>query len=207
MPTRAPRIAIFGGSFNPIHVGHLMVAEEAADRLELDRVIFVPTGEPPHKSTSGLAPAAARLEMVRRAIEGNPRFAVSDVELRRRGKSFTVDTLRHFREALPRGARLFLVMGEDAAHDLPGWRDPRGILKLARPVVASRAGTAAGALRRLGRLMPRGGRPAEVPVRVGVSATEIRARVASGRSVRYLVPEGARQVISRRGLYGGRSRC
>jgi nicotinate-nucleotide adenylyltransferase len=206
MPNRAPRIAIFGGSFNPIHVGHLMIAEEAADRLGLDRVIFVPAGEPPHKAATGLAPAAARLEMVKRAIAGNARFEVSDVELKRRGKSFTVDTLRHFREALPRGARLYLVIGEDAAHDLPGWRDPRGILKLARPVIASRAGTAAGALRRLNRLMPGAGRAEEVPVRVGVSATEIREKVAAGRSVRYLVPDGARQVIARRGLYSRRAR-
>ncbi|KAF0245900.1 MAG: nicotinate-nucleotide [Planctomycetota bacterium] len=206
MPTRAPRIAIFGGSFNPIHVGHLLVAEEAADRLGLDRVIFVPAGEPPHKKATGLASASARLEMVRRAIAGNPRFGVSDVELKRRGKSFTVDTLRHFHESLPRGARLFLVIGEDAARDLPGWHDPRGILRLARPIVASRAGTATGALRSLGRLMPGGGRPEQVPVRVGVSATEIRAKLAAGRSVRYLVPEGARQVIARRGLYRGRPR-
>ncbi len=206
MPARPPRIAIFGGSFNPIHVGHLIVAEEAAERLGLDRVIFVPAGEPPHKDAARLAPAAARLEMVRRAIAGNPRFAASDVEIRRRGKSFTVDTLEHFRSRLAGKATLFLLIGEDSAADLPGWREPRRILEMAQVIVAGRAGTSAGAVRRLEKLAPRGRRAECVELRVGVSATEIRARIAAGRSVRYLVPDPARRVIQRRGLYRGGSR-
>ncbi len=201
MPARAPRIALFGGSFNPIHVGHLIVAEEAADRFGLDRVIFVPAGEPPHKDSSGLAPAAARLEMVRRSVAGNARFDVSDLEIRRRGKSYTVDTLKHFRDRLPRNARLYLLIGEDSAADLPGWREPRRILKLARVLVAGRAGTSAGAVRRLKPLLPPGRTPETLELRVDVSATEIRARIAKGRSVRYLVPDAARRVIERRKLY------
>lgn len=201
MAKRALRVAVFGGSFNPIHVGHLIVAEEAAERLGLDRVIFVPAGQPPHKGAEGMAPAAARLEMVRRAIAGNPRFAASDVEVRRPGKSFTVDTLGALRKRLPAGTELFLVIGEDAAADLPGWREPRRILELARPVVAAREGAARGAVARLRRMMPRGRGPETVAVRVDVSATELRSRIASGRSVRYLVPEAARRVIERRGLY------
>src|SRR5262245_48459057 len=118
MPSRPPRVAIFGGSFNPIHVGHLMLAEEAAERLGLDRVIFVPAAESPLKGRTGMAPAAARLEMARKAVAGNRRFAVSDVEVKRGGKSYTVETLEHFRRALPRGARLWLVLGRDAAADL-----------------------------------------------------------------------------------------
>lgn len=203
MPARSPRIAIFGGSFNPIHVGHLIVAEEAADRFGLDRVIFVPAGEPPHKDSGGLAPAAARLEMVRRSVAGNALFEVSDLEVRRRGKSYTVDTLEHFRGRVPRKARLYLLIGEDSAADLPGWREPRRILKLARVLVAGRAGTSRGAVRRLKSLAPRGFAPETLALRVDVSATEIRARIAAGRSVRYLVPDAARRVIERRRLYRG----
>lgn len=206
MAKRALRVAVFGGSFNPIHVGHLIVAEEAAERLGLDRVIFVPAGQPPHKGAQGMAPAAARLEMVRRAIAGNPRFAASDVEVRRPGKSYTVETLEELRKGLPEGTELFLVIGEDAAADLPGWREPRRILELARVVVASREGAARGAVARLRRMMPGRRAPEVVPVRVEVSATDLRARIAAGRPVRYLVPDAARRVIARRGLYRGGGR-
>jgi nicotinate-nucleotide adenylyltransferase len=200
------RIGVFGGSFNPIHIGHLLIAEEARTRLGLDRVVFVPAGAPPHKSVRGLAPARDRLAMVRASIRGNAGFAASDAEVRRPGRSYTVDTLEAMRKAARGRARLFLIVGEDSVADLPGWRDPRRILRLASLAVATRPGADPRAIGRLRALLPRGARAAVVPVRVDVSATEIRERLARGRSVRYLVPEPAMRVIRSRGLYARKDR-
>lgn len=192
------RIGVFGGSFNPVHSGHLLVAEEARARLRLDRVLFVVAGDPPHKPPGGLAPAADRLALVRAAVRGNPAFEASDIEIRRKGKSFTVDTLEALRRRLP-GARLHLIVGSDAAADLPGWREPERILRLARLVIAGRPGARAprGAfLRRI--------RPVLLSERLLVSSSEIRARLARGASARYLAPDGVLREIRRRRLYGAR---
>jgi nicotinate-nucleotide adenylyltransferase len=196
------RVGVFGGTFNPVHIGHLVVAEEARETLRLDFVLFVPAGDPPHKSPRGLAPAKARLEMVRRAVAGHPAFSVSDVEVRRRGRSYTVDTLEALHSALPRRSRLFLIVGEDAAVDLPGWREPRRILELADLVVASRDGASPRAIERLRPLLRRGRSPVVVPVRIGVSASDVRARLSRGRSARFLVPAPVLAFIGRRRLYG-----
>ena len=133
------RAAVFGGSFNPIHLGHLLMADEMLERLGLDRVVFVPAAAPPHKPASVLAPAEHRYEMVRLAVAGHPGFDVSDVELRRQGPSFTLDTV----EALARpGLDLFLLIGSETFLDLLSWRQPRRIVELARLVVVPRTGSA-----------------------------------------------------------------
>jgi len=125
------RVGVFGGSFNPIHIGHLIVAEEARCRLRLDRVIFIPAGQPPHKDAGGLAPAADRYDLVRLAIADNPAFEASDIEIRRPGRSYTVDTLAALRKSLPRGSKLFLIVGQDSVAEMKTWREPRKILSLA----------------------------------------------------------------------------
>lgn len=133
-PAPRGRVGVFGGTFDPIHQGHLTVAQDVLEALSLDRVIFVPAGRPPHKSFEGITPAPLRLRMVRSAVEGDPRFDVSDLELRREGPSYTVDTLQALREQ-ESDADLFLILGADQWAGFGGWRDPEGIAGLARIVV------------------------------------------------------------------------
>jgi nicotinate-nucleotide adenylyltransferase len=127
---------VFGGSFNPVHLGHLLVADEIAEILDLERVLFVPAASPPHKPATELAPARHRFEMTRLAVAEHPRFEVSDVELRRSGPSYTVDTL----EALAPRGDLHLIIGSETFLDLLSWREPRRVAALARLVVVPRTG-------------------------------------------------------------------
>lgn len=187
------RIGVFGGTFDPPHIGHLIVAQDAWSALELDRVLFVPAASPPHKTGSRITPAALRLEMLRAALAGDPRFEAEDLELRRAGPSYTVDTLRELRARYP-AASLFFLLGSDQFRELHTWREPDEIARLARLVVLSRGGSEED-----GRV--------EFPhqrlrvTRIDLSATEVRARVAAGEPIRYLVPEGVAAVIEREGLY------
>jgi nicotinate-nucleotide adenylyltransferase len=210
------RAAVFGGSFNPIHLGHLLMADEMLERLRLDRVMFVPAAAPPHKPASLLAPPEHRYEMVRLAVAGHPGFEVSDLELHRRGPSFTVDTL----EALARtDDELFLLVGSETFLDLLSWRRPRRIVELARLVVVPRTGSAfdvesaaAGkVLREIGAerfVGPDGPVTPDTVVVVRasslpVSSSDLRARVRQGRSLDYRVPEAVLAYIRRHGLYRG----
>jgi nicotinate-nucleotide adenylyltransferase len=212
------RVAVLGGSFNPIHYGHLLAADEVLEQLGLDRVLFVPAASPPHKPAAQLAPAADRFEMVRLAIAGHPRFAVSDVELRRSGPSYTIDTL----DALAAGGDvLFLVVGSETFLDLLNWREPRRIARVARLVVIPRAGSAfdpesAAAQKVLREIGIEGGfvhvTAGEAPPARGViiahvtslplSASELRRRVHEGRSLAFRLPPAAAEYIRARGLYG-----
>lgn len=189
------RTGIFGGTFDPVHVGHLIVAQDAWAALGLDRILFIPAAVPPHKRGRVVATPEQRLKMLRAATAGDPRFAVSDVELERPGPSYTVDTLAELHERDPEGA-LFLLLGVDQFRDFHTWREPERITRLARLVVLSRGGVEAAAP------------PFEIPhqhltvTRIDVSATEIRRRVAAGEPIRYLVPEAVEHIIRRDGLYG-----
>lgn len=209
------RTAIFGGSFNPIHLGHLLLADEMLERLSLDRVVFVPAAAPPHKPAALLAPAEHRFEMVRLAVAAHPGFEVSDLELRRRGPSFTVDTV----EALARGGDdLFLLVGSETFLDLLSWRQPRRIVELARLVVVPRTGSAfdpEGAaaqkvLREIGGSRFVGADEPATPATVivvhaaslPISSSDLRARAARGRSLDYRMPEAAVAYLRRHRLYG-----
>ena len=187
------RIGVFGGTFDPPHIGHLIAASDVCDALGLDRLIFVPAAIPPHKPGAVHATAEQRFEMVHAAIAGDERFEADDIELRREGPSYSVDTLRVLRERYPDG-ELYFVMGIDQFRELPTWREPETVARLARIVVVNRAGEEPAADSRF---------PARyVPVtRVDVSATELRRRIEAGESVRYLVPVAVREVIERYGLY------
>lgn len=190
MPRR-PRLGILGGSFNPIHHGHLIVATRMAEDLDLERVLLVPAAVAPLKDPGELAPARDRWEMLRRAIRGNPLFEACDLELRRGGVSYTVDTLRELHRRRPADYRL--ILGADAARLLPRWKEAAEVLRLARPAVAARPGHGT---------VP--GLPkkdiVEVPL-LAISGTEIRDRVRRGLSIRYLVPDPVERYIRRRGLY------
>jgi nicotinate-nucleotide adenylyltransferase len=211
------RVAVLGGSFNPIHYGHLLLADEVLELLGLDRVLFVPAATPPHKPAAQLAPAADRFEMVRVAIAGQPRFEVSDLELRRTGPSYTVDTLQ---ELAAGGDTLFLVIGSETFLDLLNWRQPRRVASLARLVVIPRAGSAfdpesAAAQKVLREIGVEGGfvhagAAAALPPRgvvivhatsLPLSASELRRRVREGRSLAFRMPPAAIDYVRAHGLY------
>jgi nicotinate-nucleotide adenylyltransferase len=189
------RIGVFGGTFDPPHTGHLIVASAAFDALRLDRLLFVPAAVPPHKLGVVVATPEQRLEMVRRAIAGDPRFEVDDMELRRPGASYTVDTLRALREREP-GSEIFFLLGADQLRELDTWRDPEEVSRLACLAVLNRGDEP----------IPDAGRYRILPVavpRIDIAATEIRRRVRAGESIRYLVPEAVRAFVEVEKLYGG----
>lgn len=185
------KVGVFGGSFDPVHLGHLVAAEHAAERLGLDQVRFVPAGQHPLK-TEHHATAEQRLAMVELAIRDNPRFRLDPREARRPGASYTVDTLRAL-HAESAGDALFLLIGADAARELPAWRDVEGIAAVAAIVLLTRPGVAAPAHRLVARAV-------EVPG-IDVSATAIREAVRCGASIRYLVPQAVEDYIRAHGLY------
>jgi nicotinate-nucleotide adenylyltransferase len=186
------RLGLLGGSFDPPHVGHLLVAHDAAERLALDRLIFIPAAVQPLKAGQASATPAQRLEMVRRLVAGEGRFGVDPTEIERGGLSFTVDTLAAYAERYPDAERFFLV-GADVLGAFGRWREPERILRLATVAVMERAGDEPPTLS-----------PGMLPVetrRVDVSSTEIRARVRAGRSIRGFVPDAVASFIATEGLY------
>jgi nicotinate-nucleotide adenylyltransferase len=184
--------ALFGGSFDPVHLGHLVVAEAAAEALGGATVRFMPAREQPFKRAAHQATAEQRAEMLALATQGNPRLQVERVELGLPVPSYTVRTLRALGEREP-GNRFTLLLGADAAQDLAGWWEVEALPRLADVVVFARPGT----------VVPRHpliGRVIEVPA-IALSATDVRERVRGGRSIRYLVPEAVREYIAAHGLY------
>jgi nicotinate-nucleotide adenylyltransferase len=209
------RTGIFGGSYNPIHYGHLLLADEIAEVLALDRVLFVPAASPPHKPAATLAPARDRYAMVALATAGHPRFAVSDVELRRSGPSYTVDTLEELRRP---GDQLFLVIGSETFLDLLAWRAPRRIAELARLVVVPRTGSvfdteSAPAQKVLGEIggdrfvtvsgaaVPECGVLVVPATSLPISSSDLRRRAREGRSLAYRLPREVIDYIRGRRLY------
>jgi nicotinate-nucleotide adenylyltransferase len=187
----ARRLGVFGGTFDPLHHGHLIVAGEAFEALGLDLLLLVPAAQPPHKPGTA-ASAEQRLRMLRAATAGDPRFAIEEIELRREGPSYTVDTLRELKR-LHADVQLFFLLGADQFRMLETWREPDEVARLAQLVVFARAGEEIGPNRYSG---------IQVAVsRVDVSGTEIRRRIREGRSIRYYVPEAVRGIIEGEGLY------
>ena len=197
----APRTGVLGGSFNPIHYGHLLLADEVLEALALDRILFVPAGVPPHKSPALLAPAEDRFAMVKLAVAERPRFEVSDIELRRAGPSYTVETVEAL--GIPR-AQLFLIVGSETFLDLLSWREPRRIAELAQLAVVPRVGSAfdpdSAAARKVVREI--GQEPLVVhATSLPISASELRRRVREGRSLAFRLPDAVIRHIEARGLY------
>ena len=193
---RLGKVGIFGGTFDPPHLGHLIVAGEVAEALDLDRVVWIPTGRPPHKAGGDPSPADVRARMTEAATADARLFEVSTLELARDGVSYTVDTLRELHEQRP-DARFHLILGADQFGAFSTWREPEEVARLAGLAVMDRDGVAAEALDP--------GIPVEytvVPVtRIDISSTEVRRRVRDGSSVRYLVPDAVRRIIEDHGLY------
>lgn len=195
------RLGVLGGTFDPPHIGHLILAEEARWRLALDSVLWVPAGDPWRKEGRRITPAADRVAMTRLAVEGDPYFQVSEVEVQREGASYTVETLALLHEDQPE-AELFFLLGEDALHDLPNWRDPPGIARLAWLAVAPREWSEkeTATLERLAPGITNRIVHIEMPG-IDISATDLRRRVAAGESIRYLVPAKVAAYIHDHGLY------
>ena len=197
------RLGLLGGTFNPPHLGHLVCAAEAADQLELDRVLLVPVARPPHKEAVADPGAQERLALCELAVAGDERLGVSRVEVDRGGASYTADTLRELHARAPEDELTFIV-GGDMALSLPTWRDPAAVLALATLAVAERRGARrADIVERVEDALPgASGRLAffEMP-RLDISSSALRRRVAEGRSVRYLVPDAVAERIAVGGLY------
>ncbi|MBN2024755.1 MAG: nicotinate (nicotinamide) nucleotide adenylyltransferase [Pirellulales bacterium] len=199
------RLGIFGGSFDPVHFGHLLLAECCREQCQMDQVWFVPSSVPPHKQGNSLSPVASRIAMLELAMAGHEHFAVSRFEAERGGVCYTVDTLRHFHGQYPE-AEMFLLLGADMLADLPNWREAAEVCRLALPVSVNRAGVPEPSLEPLGTLLPperieeiRRHR-VEMPL-IGLSGTAIRRRVAAGQSIRYQVPPAVERFIEVQGLY------
>ena len=194
-------IGILGGTFNPPHVGHLVMAQEAYDQLELDRVVLMPVAVPPHKEAREDPGAAERADLCRLAVGDDARFDVSTLEVDRGGASYTVDTLRLFHD-LEAEHDLIFIVGGDMAQSLPAWREPEAILALARLAVAEREGARREDIARRLEPLHNGDRVLffDMP-RIDVSSSAIRRRVAEGRPIRYLVPDAVAAAIAERGLY------
>lgn len=189
------KLGILGGTFDPPHNGHLIVAQDAYEALELDRILFIPAAVPPHKQGRDITSADVRMTMLESAIAGDERFETRDLELRRPGPSYTVDTLRELRAADPDCA-LFLLIGADQYRSLHTWREPETIAALAKLVVLRREGDSYRASDQV--------RPPDWALevtRIDVSSTEVRRRVVAGEPIRYLVPSGVERIIEREGLY------
>ena len=198
------KLGVFGGTFDPIHNGHLRMAEEARERLGLDRVVFIPNQVSPFKLDRRISPGAGRADMVRLAIAGNPAFEIDTIELERGGPSYTVETLRAIQSRLacaPGEVHLYFLTGADAVRELARWREPDAILQLARLVAATRPGVsredvvAALPSRWHERILF-----LEMP-ELDIAATDLRDRVRTGRSIRYLTPCSVERFVADQGLY------
>lgn len=190
------KLGIFGGAFNPPHIGHLIVAETVLEQMKLDRIIFVPAADPPHRADVGRITATARLEMTKLAVEGNSAFEASDTEVQRAGKSYSIDTVIAFEALYPR-ASLHLLIGSDNLAEFHSWKLPRDILAKCELVVFPRPGFSMSDIKNE---FAKVARVVNVP-HVGISASEIRRRVKMGRSIRYMVPARVDEFIIRNGLY------
>ena len=220
----ALKLGLLGGSFNPIHTGHLAIAGHVLDKLQLDRVLFIPTGDPPHKRDGSLAPAKDRYEMVRLAIADTPSFGLSDIELMRTGKSYTIDTVRTLQHQSSSSTDLYFLIGLDAFLDLPNWRSPQELLRLCRFVVVPRPGQSFQLLATMPLLPPlnlqalvqldTGESPRldiALPSSQGIiclpiplcstSASDIRQRIRSGTTLANLLPPLVESYILHHRLY------
>ena len=215
------RWGLLGGTFDPIHIGHLRCAEEVREMFGLDKVLFVPAASPPLKRAK-VTPFADRMKMVALAVEGNPAFEVSDVEGRREGRSYSIDTVRYFLDTRVRDLELFFILGRDAFADIGRWKDWEKLLLLCHFVVVTRPGyddqrpdeilppPLAASFRHLpGRKAFRSPSGSSLFFRsatfLDISSTDIRKRLSRGKSVRYLIPDAVAEYISRHSLYRRRA--
>jgi len=201
------KIGIMGGTFNPIHHGHLVTAQEALDQFDLDTVIFIPTGDPPHKVLDHLAGAEDRYLMTVIATSSNSSFFVSRMEIDRKGRSYTIDTVKELRKTSDLDPELFFITGADAILEILSWKDTGEIVTLAKFIAATRPGYDLSKMKDLKSTLFTSEEEAngrvfimEIPA-LSISSTNIRERIRSSRPINYLVPEGVNNYIQKHGLY------
>jgi len=198
------RIGFMGGTFDPIHHGHLVAAESVYENFTLDRIVFVPAGSPAHKPDSRVTSARHRLNMTRLAAESNPHFEVSSVEVDREGPSYTIDTMKHFRRLYGPEADLYFITGVDAVVQIPEWKNAGGLFEICKFIAATRPGYPTENFFRFRDQLPPKQRRAMKVVAVpalAISSSDLRRRVCRGSSIKYLVPEPAEDYIYAHGLY------
>jgi nicotinate-nucleotide adenylyltransferase len=193
---RTKKIGILGGTFDPIHLGHLVLAEQVKERLKLDQVVFIPCFRQPLKTRQKLSPAKDRFYMTQLAVEGNPSFSASDIELKRKGLSYTVDTLRQLKD-IYWSSQIYFLTGSDVLNELNTWKDPEQVYKLAKVVIATRPG--------FDEFDPEhyfAKKSIVVPITgIDISSSEIRQRVKKGKSIKYVVPSRVEDYIKKKRLY------
>ena len=202
-----PRVGILGGTFDPIHYGHLVIAEDARVALQLEKVLFIPAREPPHKPKGSYSPFRDRVRMTELAIAGNPHLELCLIEAKRPGPSYSVDTLRDLQATLGPGAELYFIVGMDSLSNILTWHQPKELISLCRLVVAERAGYQVD-VSELERALP-SLRERMVLIdtpELSISSTDLERRVRCGLSIRYQVPPDVERYIRERGLYVGESR-
>lgn len=201
------RIGVFGGTFDPIHLGHLILAEQCREQAALDQVLFVPAARPPHKIDQVATPFAQRVEMLSLAIAGHPAFRIDELERDRPGPSFMADTLKEIQDRDPK-AELFLLLGSDSLQDLPSWAGPQRIAALATLLVVTRSGSDVMPAERMRAFLRL---PGETPLRlqaidmpgIDIASRDLRRRCAEGESIRFLVPRAVEIYIKEKHLYSG----
>ncbi len=190
------KIGVLGGTFDPIHIGHLVLAEQTREKFQLKQVIFIPSASPPHKTEQELSLADHRFEMTKLALEGNHHFFVSDIELKRKGLSYTIETLRKLKE-LYEDSEIYFLTGSDVLDEITTWKDPEGIYRLAKIVIAVRPG--------FDKFDPEDHFAKKSIIAtitgVDVSSTQIREKVRKGESIKYLVPSKVEKYIKKNNLY------
>ncbi|OIN98697.1 nicotinate (nicotinamide) nucleotide adenylyltransferase [Candidatus Desantisbacteria bacterium CG1_02_38_46] len=189
------KIGLLGGTFNPIHRGHLRIAERVANVLGLKKVIFIPSAHPPHKKESNLPSPQDRFEMVNLAIKNNPCFSISDIELKRKGKSWTIDTVRIIKKLYPE-SQIYFIIGADTVPEIPTWKNYKKLLKSCRFVVVNRPGYTDAEYpdytKNFIKVKMRG---------VDIASTEIRERIKNGKTIKALVPVKVEKYIKEKGIY------
>jgi nicotinate-nucleotide adenylyltransferase len=193
MPTKSEKIALFGGTFDPVHHGHLIIAQAVIEEAGLDRVIFVPSAHPPHKGSDIMFTAENRYKMITSALHGSPNCMVSDIEMKRKGPSYTIDTIREFKSILPSKTEVFFLMGMDNLYEMESWKNPVDIITECIILAADRTCQKSGIIPDWlqGRLQR-----VRVPL-IEISSSDIRRRIREGKSIRYLVPEAVNEMIEK----------
>jgi nicotinate-nucleotide adenylyltransferase len=187
------KVGILGGTFDPVHLGHLAIAQEAFEKLNLDKVIFVPSHHPPHKSAKNVVPAQDRFNMVKLAVADNPRFDVSDFELKKGGKSYSIDTAEYFRNQFPKSTKLFFIIGDDSVATLHRWKRVDELTKIVAFIAVNRLGFRD--MRSTVRIKK------FTMLNLGISSSYVRKCIAENKSVRYLVPDDVILYMKKNKLY------
>jgi nicotinate-nucleotide adenylyltransferase len=190
------RLGIFGGTFNPVHIGHLIAAQEVREKMRLSRVIFVPSAYPPHKIEQDLASARHRLNMLKLAIDKISGFSISTLEIERGGKSYSVDTMRQFKKQYSKTTKFFFILGIDAAAEIFTWKEVNNFLRLCKIIAVNRPGLS---LKNVSKKPPSKHIVSVIPI--GISSSLIRKRITEGKPINYLVPEKVEKYIKRHKLY------